>query len=234
MTNPSVLEIIFEDEHIIICKKPPGLATQSKNIRAKDMVSLIKRHLYLTASMKKEPYLAVIHRLDQPVCGILVFAKTPLSAKNLNQQLQQNRFGKHYKALLTALPPAEFETKPLIHYMKKDASSNTSSICSANDSSSKKAILQYHVLPSLTKEELLIFNHCDLSRLEDLTPVHITLDTGRHHQIRVQMSHLGCPILGDTKYGTAPATDKWENIALCAYKLEFKHPLTQENLQFYY
>ncbi len=234
MINSSTLEILFEDAHIIVCKKLPGVATQSQNVRSKDMVSLIKRHIYQTATIKKEPYLAVIHRLDQPVCGVLVFAKTPTAAKDLNKQLQQKGFGKHYKALLTQKPSNELENKPLVDYLKKDSSTNSSMICSPEDPLGKKAILQYQICPSLNQEDLQLFSHCNLQDLEALTLVHITLDTGRHHQIRVQMSNLGCPILGDTKYGNITSINKWENIALCAYKLEFKHPITSENLTFYY
>lgn len=237
--NPiNKLAIIYEDEHIIVCKKPAGVATQSRNVRVPDMETLIKKHLYCTSALKKEPYLAVIHRLDQPVSGILVFAKTPLAAKNLNQQLQSRGFGKHYKAVLTSNPPIELVNKPLIHYMKKDSSSNTSIICGSKDTLGKKASLTYQIIKNPTIEDLELFHHCnipqDISSDDNfLTFVHIVLDTGRHHQIRVQMSHLGCPIWGDTKYGnTSPSSGKWEQIALCAYKLEFKHPITHKPLSY--
>lgn len=231
MNHHTTLEICYEDEYIIVCKKPAGIATQSKNARALDMESLIKRHLYQHAAVKKEPYLAVIHRLDQPVSGILVFGKTPVAAKSLNSQLQQHGFGKHYKALLTSQPPLDLADKPLIHHMKKHAQTNTSHICSEHDTLGKRAILQYHIITAPTQQDWNLFSHCQIQDFTTVTPVHITLDTGRHHQIRVQMSHLGCPIWGDSKYGTAPST-QWEHIALCAYKLEFMHPISKKKLMF--
>ena len=102
--NNSTLNILFEDSDIIVCEKPHGTATQSRRIGSPDMVNLIKRHIYETSSDKSEPYLAVIHRLDQPVRGILVFAKTPAAAKDLNRQLQNGDFGKYYLALTNGIP----------------------------------------------------------------------------------------------------------------------------------
>ncbi len=228
MNPANIPEIFFEDEHIIVCKKPAGTATQTKNSRALDMESLLKRHIYQNMSIKKEPYLAIIHRLDQPVSGILVFAKTPLAAKNLNLQLQKQGFGKHYKALLTKCPPANEASNLLIHYMKKDGRTNTSSICRKDDPSGKEARLHYEIINHPTDTDWALFDHCKIEDISTLTPVHVTLDTGRHHQIRVQMAHLGCPIWGDAKYGTV--SHDWKQIALCAYKLEFKHPITNKKM----
>ena len=241
MSIKNTLSIMYEDTDIIVCHKPAGIATQTKNPRELDMVDLIKRHLYKNATQNMAqnssvaPYLAVIHRLDQPVSGILVFAKTPATAKELNQQLQSHGFGKHYKALLTHCPDMSLCNQPLVHYMKKDTKTNISSICTKNDPLSKKAILNFSIISSPTEEDFALFSHCNLSSdnlsiLTPLTAVEITLETGRHHQIRVQMSHIGCPIFGDAKYGTV--TQNWEQIALCAYKLEFKHPTTKKRLRF--
>ena len=237
----NTLSIMYEDADIIVCHKPAGIATQTKNPRELDMVDLIKRHLYKNATQNTvqnnsgSPYLAVIHRLDQPVSGILVFAKTPAAAKQLNLQLQSHGFGKHYKALLTHCPDETLCNQPLVNYMKKDVRTNTSSICTKNDPLGKKAILNFNIISSPTEEDFALFSHCNLSSdnlsiLALLTAVEIILETGRHHQIRVQMSHIGCPIFGDAKYGTV--TQNWEQIALCAYKLEFKHPTTKKELRF--
>lgn len=133
------LNILYEDSHILVCVKPHGIATQSKNIRYPDMVSLIRNHLAKSSGSRNpgsaEPYLAVIHRLDQPVAGILVFAKTPAAAKDLNKQLQNQGFGKYYRALVANTPSTKEGT--LENYMVKDARTNTSRICSAKDTGAK-------------------------------------------------------------------------------------------------
>ncbi len=231
MNQKFPLDVLYEDESIIVCKKPPGIATQSKNTRQIDLESQVKRHLYQQATIKKEPYLAVIHRLDQPVSGILVFAKTPLAAKELNIQLQKHGFGKHYKALLTHCPSKKLEGQPLVHYMKKDSKTNTSHICPKSEPLAKEARLQFQLIASPSEQDRKLFAHCNIEDYSATTPVHITLDTGRHHQIRVQMAHIGCAIWGDSKYGTTTST-QWEQIALCAYKLEFLHPVTKKRLSF--
>lgn len=127
----AALNILYEDPHILVCVKPHGIATQSKSIRYPDMVSLIKNHLAKSSGSRNpgsaEPYLAVIHRLDQPVAGILVFAKTPAAAKDLNKQLQNQGFGKYYRALVANTPSTKEGT--LENYMVKDARTNTSRIC---------------------------------------------------------------------------------------------------------
>ena len=153
----ATLNILYEDPHILVCVKPHGIATQSKSIRYPDMVSLIKNHLAKASGTSgksgapksigsrtpgsAEPYLAVIHRLDQPVAGILVFAKTPAAAKDLNKQLQNQGFEKYYRALVTNAPSEKEGT--LEDYMVKDARTNTSRICSAKENGAKIARLHY-------------------------------------------------------------------------------------------
>lgn len=203
------LNILYEDNDIIICVKPAGIAVQNKSISSPDMVSLLKNHLH-KSSPDKQPYLAIIHRLDQPVTGILVFAKTKIAAARLNRQLTSSCFGKHYLAHLSRIP--DMDEADLTDYMIKDGRTNTSRICSKTTSGAKEARLHYKIIKK---------DH--LTAIAD-----ITLDTGRHHQIRVQMAHLGCPILGDTKYG-GPAS---EQLQLFAYRLTFKHPVTGKQLDF--
>ena len=209
------LRILFEDEHIIVCYKPSGVPTQTAKLGAIDMVSLLKNYLYKNQREKKEPYVGVIHRLDQPVEGILVFAKTPFAAKELNKEMQHGSgFGKYYKAALCGVPAEK--TGTLEDYLVKDGKTNTSRVCSATEKDAKKAVLEYEVL--------------------DANLVRIKLHTGRHHQIRVQMANIGCPIWGDTKYGVdkdgANVDKSWKQIALCAYRLEFMHPKTKKKLEF--
>ena len=224
----ATLNILYEDPHILVCVKPHGIATQSKNIRYPDMVSLIRNHLAKSSGSRNpgsaEPYLAVIHRLDQPVAGILVFAKTPAAAKNLNEQLQNHGFGKYYRALVCAAP--EVPEGTLENYMVKDARTNTSRICSAKETGAKIARLHYDTVPADNRlfTAPAVFHGMELD---------IHLDTGRHHQIRVQLASVGCPIVGDTKYNPALADAKgWQTIRLCAYKLDFKHPITHKTMHF--
>lgn len=221
-------EIIYEDSDIIVCRKPAGLPTQSASIRTPDMASLLKTYLASDAgkssSPRKEPYLAIIHRLDQPVEGLLVFAKTPAAAKNLNQQLTSSGFGKYYRAVVIGIPePAE---GTLENYIVKDGRTNTSRICTKDTPGAKPARLHYHVK---TKYE----------QTEPVTSlVEIRLDTGRHHQIRVQMAHFGYPLSGDRKYGSLPCKkssggrENAEPLRLCAYRLEFRHPRDGRRLVF--
>lgn len=218
--------IIYEDPHIIVCRKPAGVPTQSARISTPDMASMLKNYL-------SGGYLAVIHRLDQPVEGLLVFAKTPGTARELNRQLTSSGFGKYYRAIVSGIPEPSEGT--LEDYMVKDARSNTSRICTKNTPGAKAARLHYRVEK--------IFR--DTSPVTSLVAIH--LDTGRHHQIRVQMAHIGCSLVGDQKYGTAyssPAhTASGENISqahvgntgplrLCAYRLEFRHPVSREQKTF--
>lgn len=206
------LHILHEDEHIIVCYKPAGIPTQTKKPGEQDMVSLLKNHL-------KGGYVAVIHRLDQPVEGLLVFAKTPLAAKELNKGLQGAGFGKHYKAVLWGVPTRKKAT--LEDYLVKDGRTNISRVCEPSEADAKKAILSYGVIATGKDDS------------KDISLVKVKLETGRHHQIRVQMANLGCPIWGDTKYNTAAVQDRrFRHIALCAYRLEFIHPKTKKQMEF--
>lgn len=215
--------IQYEDEHIIVCIKPHGIATQGKSLRTPDMVTMLKTHLSQITPKKQPPYLAVVHRLDQPVTGILVFAKTPTAAKELSRQIQAHEFGKYYRALLENTPPQN--TDILENYMIKDAKSNTSQICSKNTPGAKLARLEYKII----KKGRGIFKNSPSPN-----EVEVSLFTGRHHQIRVQFAHIGCPIVGDTKYNlsASAASGSWRQICLCAYRLSFFHPVTKERMEF--
>ncbi len=212
-------DIIYEDSHILVCHKPSGIATQSAKIGTPDMVSILKTHIYKNSSVKKEPYLAVIHRLDQPVEGLLVFSKTPAATKELNKQLNNSGFGKIYHAVLTNPLPDEEGT--LTDYLIKDGRTNSSKVCSSNTPGSKKAVLFYKSLGNIDFENGISYPLAE-----------ITLETGRHHQIRVQLSHAGCPILGDRKYGGMPDYSIQTSLQLFACKLAFKHPKTGKHMEF--
>lgn len=214
------LQILLEDNDIIVCYKPAGVPTQTAKMGAQDMESMLKNHIYKTQKDKKPPYVAVIHRLDQPVEGLLVFAKTSSAAKELSKEVQRGAgFGKYYKAVLCGIPKEM--SGSLENYLVKDGKTNTSRVCEPSEKDAKKAILNYEVLKVIENGE------------QTRTLVKVKLDTGRHHQIRVQMSHIGCPILGDTKYGIqGDSKGMWQQIALCAYRLEFVHPKTKKKMSF--
>ncbi len=224
MTNN--INILYEDTQILVCVKPSGIATQSKRIGSPDMVSILKNHISKSSGKSGEPYLAVIHRLDQPVSGILVFAKTPAAAKELNRQLTSSGFGKHYYALVSGKPKkhsADLET-----YMVKDARTNTSRICKKDTPEAKLAKLHYDLVDTVFFSDIASAIPAETSQLK------IKLDTGRHHQIRVQLADMECPIIGDTKYNsdTPKLPTGRTPLCLCAYSLEFKHPVTKKQITF--
>lgn len=225
--KPQNLNILYEDTDIIVCVKPHGLATQSKSFSSPDLEKMLLNHIARTSGSSGRPYLAVIHRLDQPVAGILVFAKTPLAAKELNKQLTTSGFGKHYYALVQGTPASSSGT--LEDYLVKDGRSNISRVCSKETKDAKLARLTYRVVDKNSFAGFPDMTACDTSLLE------VVLDTGRHHQIRVQLSNMGCPIVGDSKYNpNVSAVGKPQTLCLCAYKLSFKHPRTKKVLTLLY
>lgn len=233
------LQILYEDKHIIVCLKPHGLAVQNRKAGALDLEHMILNHIASScrssASKKySQPYLAVIHRLDQPVAGILVFAKTREAAKILNRQLTSGNFGKQYLALVEGVPACRQGS--LTDYMTKDGRTNTSRICEKTAPDAKEARLNYRILSGQNISYDKIFPHVtskSAGSYSSCTLLEVTLDTGRHHQIRVQLAHMGCPIIGDTKYNPhAKAASGWQTLCLCAYRLSFSHPATSKKMTF--
>lgn len=239
--QPSRLNILYEDDQIIVCVKPHGIATQSRSLATPDMVRLIKSHLYQANPTRssgpgKEPYLAVIHRLDQPVSGILVFAKTPAAARELNRQMQdpeKSSFGKYYRALVEKRPAKDHAL--LENYLCKDNRTNTSRICDPSTPGARLARLEFHISGDN-------FFHWGRGISENppspMKPAELLIHifTGRHHQIRVQLANIGCPIIGDTKYNPHSmwnvGKNGWQQIYLCAFKLSFQHPKTGKLMVF--
>ena len=209
------LNIIFEDEDLLVVKKDAGIPVQAGKLRMMDLQGLIKNELYKRNRKGGEPYLGLIHRLDQPVEGVMVFAKTPFAAANLSEQVTDGRMKKHYLALLCGKPEKDFGK--LVDYLVKDGRTNTSSVVKEYQREAKRSELNYKVL----------------KRMEETTLVEVELLTGRHHQIRVQMANAGWPLYGDTKYN--PAYQDFQGkvqTALCAYKLSFVHPKTKKVMEF--
>ena len=207
--------ILYEDKEILVCRKTAGMPVQAAKIGTMDMESALKNYL-AQKTPGKIPYLGVVHRLDQPVEGILVFAKTSEAAGNLSKQMMAGGAGKYYLAVTEG--KAKSSEGTLTDYLKKNGKANMSQAVSANTPGAKKAILHYKVLD---QQEI---------NGKSRTLLKIRLETGRHHQIRVQMSGMGCPILGDVKYGGEEKARG--QIALCASSLTFVHPKTKKQMQF--
>lgn len=211
------MEVLFEDDEILVVNKPAGIATQSKGVAAKDLESECKKY---RKQKGEAPEIYVVHRLDQPVSGILVFAKSKEAASALSKGMKADDFSKDYRAIVYK----ESSIKPggkLSDYLIKDGKTNTSCVVPANIPGAKEAVLTYEV-----EEEA-----------DNTASLLVHLKTGRHHQIRVQLANAGMPILGDLKYGTQDSIcyskdNKISNIKLCAYHLEFNHPKTGGHMEF--
>lgn len=205
-------EILYEDSQILVCRKEAGMAVQSAGIRQMDLESCLK--IYLAGKQPgRVPYLGIIQRLDQPVEGVLVFAKTAEAAAGLSRQLQQGKIKKEYLALVEG---CVWEgAGRLEDYLEKDGRTNTSWVVSCGTAGAKKAVLEYE----------------KAGEDEGKTLLKIRLFTGRHHQIRVQLAHLGHPLAGDKKYGARMAADS-RAIGLCAVKTGFYHPKTGKWMEF--
>lgn len=214
------VDILHEDDDIIVCVKPFGMPVQEDKSRDTDLLSYLKNHIFETEELEEEPYLALIHRLDRPVGGVMVFAKNQMAAAKLSDQLQDGAMIKYYQAILTGELPDEFGT--LVDYLLRDGKTNTSKIVKKETKGAKRAELEYEVLDVLETDEGI------------LSYVLIQLHTGRHHQIRVQMAGRGAGIYGDTKYNPlfTATKRKYQQIALFATRLEFEHPTSGEHMVF--
>ena len=219
--------IVFEDEHIIVAYKPAGIATQTARLGQQDMVSELKNYLARKPENKGkgEPYLGLVHRLDQPVCGILVFARTPKAAAALSRQIADKSMQKYYYAVIFGRPKQNAGS--LEDYLYKDGKTNLSLIVRESFPEAKRAQLSYKKIKTLMV----------LEKQQEVSLMEIELITGRHHQIRAQMAHAGMPLLVDGKYGSEKSKELSREIgckytALCAYKLTFTHPVTGKKMLF--
>ena len=237
-------DIIYEDNDIIVCYKPAGIATQTRRIGQQDMESFIRNY---RAAKNEPPYVGIVHRLDQPVEGVMVFAKNQKAAASLSRQIKEHTTEKYYRAAsrgqgVSGTDKKEDNHAPAWHtltdYISFDKRTNTSKITSEKDRLAKKAVLQYRVI-SVTPDRDGSQNECIRTEFD------IKLLTGRHHQIRLQLAHIGYPLIGDTKYRKPTSNNSGmgsksgrtgggvrEQLALCSYKLVFDHPATGERMTF--
>lgn len=201
------LEILYEDNHLIVAIKPAGILSQEDQTKDADMLTLLKYYIKDKYNKPGDVYLGLVHRLDRMTGGVMVFAKTSKAAKRLNEQIVKKDFSKRYYAIVDGI----IETgNTLKNYLIKDEKEVRSYI--GNSNNGKLAILDYNVIKILNNKTLLDIN----------------LITGRHHQIRVQFSHLKHPLVGDVLYGGS----HYSQLMLYAYEISFKHPITNDRLTF--
>ena len=208
MARDDKLKIIYEDEDLLICHKRAGLATQTKKLTEADLCRQVMAYL------GKDAFVGLIHRLDQPVEGIVMFAKSKKAAGILSKSINEASMGKYYLALVEGRPESAVGEKILLSdYLLKDGRSNLSKVVKEGTTGAKLSKLEYELLDSYEREDGVV----------SLLSVHLL--TGRHHQIRLQLSHAGFPIVGDKKYGNG-SMKAGGFPALCAERLVFRHPIT--------
>lgn len=207
-----MLKILFEDNHLIIVNKNPGDLTQGDITGDITLGDKIKSYLKKKYNKPGNVFLGITHRLDRPTSGVIIFTKTSKSLKRLNEMFKDNEIKKTYWAVVKSI--TKKKSDKLENYLIKNQKQNKSYVAKVSNTKSKKAILFYKVIFELQKFSLLS----------------IKLETGRHHQIRTQLSHVGFPIKGDLKYGY-PRSNNDGSIHLHSRKVSFIHPVTKKNIE---
>lgn len=226
-----MIRTLYEDDQVIVVWKPAGMESQSSRGFGADMVSEIRKHIHISSTkafpQDGAPYVGVIHRLDKPVSGILVYAKTKNAAATLSKQVAEGKMEKKYLAVLCGKVDKNVDN--FVDYLLKDEKMNCSRIVDKGINGAKRAELAYRVLERRRTESY-----------GELALAEITLKTGRHHQIRVQMAGHGMPLWGDNKYnpvfsGESEAQGRKNmraSVALAAYSLAFRHPTAGKIMEF--
>jgi len=205
------VKVLYEDNHIIVAIKPAGVLSQSDGSSAPDMLTILKAYIKEEYSKPGEVYLGLLHRLDRPVSGVMVFARTSKAASRLSEQIRTRKVEKIYRCIVNGVLEGEGR---LENFISKDENKNIVTVIDKEKPGFKASYLDYKALASK----------------EGLTMVEVKLGTGRSHQIRAQMAHSGYPLIGDQKYGDKDKRCK--DIALEAYKLSFEHPVKREFITF--
>jgi len=201
-----MLQVLFEDNHIIVVLKPHNIPTQGDLSGDVDMLTIVKNYLIEKHNKPGDAYVGLVHRLDRPTGGVMVFAKTSKAAARLSESIKSRDVEKVYLAVVEGTIRSKRAT--LVNYLKKNAKTNTVVIAPETVEGAKRAELDYEVLDTA----------------DNLNFVKINLVTGRSHQIRVQFKNINCPVVNDLKYGKKAQSGKY--MALFAYMLKFKHPIT--------
>lgn len=205
--------IIYEDNHLIVVRKRPGQLVQGDKTGDKPITEDLKHYLKKKYNKPGNVFIGLTHRLDRPVGGVMIFAKTSKALSRMNEQFKSNHPQKQYLAIVKNKPPKQKDK--LVHYLEKNQKQNKSYIAKSTDKLAKKSILEYELLGASDRYHLL----------------KIDLLTGRHHQIRTQLAHIGCPIKGDLKYGF-DRSNKDGNISLYAWKIKITHPIKKTEIEF--
>lgn len=240
------LDILYEDNDIIVCHKAPGVSSQQERSYDPDMVSMLMNHFSKTGI--KNPYVGVVHRLDKPVAGVIIYGKTKAATLALSKQITERSCTKKYKAILCGdvrkiftLANTDFTscTFTLNDYLLRDAKTNTSMVVDINDKKYatnkevKKSSLKFSLEKTITLPTDSPFYKENSTFDNVLSLVDIELLTGRHHQIRVQFSNAGFPLWGDLKYSTfSKELGQRKGVALCSYSLTINHPTTKKEMTF--
>jgi 23S rRNA pseudouridine1911/1915/1917 synthase len=208
ITKLSEENILFEDNHLIIINKLPSQIVQGDKTGDRPLSDLVKDYIKVKYEKSGEVFLGVVHRLDRPVSGAVIFARTSKSLTRINALIKNREIKKTYWAVVKNKPPQESDT--LVNFLRRDEARNKSFFTGENTKNAQHASLTYRLIGSSDNYYLL----------------EIDLQTGRHHQIRAQLAGIGCPIKGDLKYGY-PRSNSDASIHLHARKLYFIHPVTQ-------
>lgn len=206
------MDILFEDNHLLIINKRPGELSQLDKTGDNSVLEKYKLYLKKKHNKKGNVFLGLVNRLDRPTSGVLILAKTSKALSRMNKMLVERKILKKYIAVVEKKPIRKKNT--LINFLKKNQKQNKSYIVDQTTKDSKKAILHYTTLKELDNYSLL----------------EISLETGRHHQIRVQLSNIGCSIKGDLKYGSKRSNSD-KSICLHANEISFIHPVSKNEIK---
>ena len=204
------MDVIYEDNHVIVVNKPQGIPSQADKTGDVDMLTLVKQYIKEKYNKPGDVYLGLVHRLDRSTAGLMIFARTSKAASRLSNYIREGDFKKEYLAVVCKKIEIG-KTEILENYLVKDEKTNKSRVVEKNTKGAKLAKLEYTVI----------------GNIGEYSYIRVKLYTGRHHQIRVQMASIGCPLYGDIKYG-----GKKGNLALFATHLETYHPTKDEILSF--
>ena len=208
-----MVKVIYEDNHLLVVEKPVNILSQGDDTNDKDMVNLLKQYVKEKYNKPGNVYIGLVHRLDRPVGGAMVFAKTSKAASRLSEQVRNKTFKKTYRAVIHGTMNKESDT--LKDYLYKNKKTNMVSVVNKNHKDAKNAELSYETLEHKNNFSL----------------VEIDLKTGRPHQIRVQFASRRHPLFGDQRYGQN-VNKVGQQISLWSYKIEIEHPTTKEKMEF--
>ncbi len=208
-----MVKVIYEDNHLLVVEKPVNILSQGDDTNDKDMVNLLKQYVKEKYNKPGNVYIGLVHRLDRPVGGAMVFAKTSKAASRLSEQVRNKTFKKTYRAVIHGTMNKESDT--LKDYLYKNKKTNMVSVVNKNHKDAKNAELSYETL----------------EHKNNLSLVEIDLKTGRPHQIRVQFASRRHPLFGDQRYGQN-VNKVGQQISLWSYKIEIEHPTTKEKMEF--